>query len=540
MFYGAISTDIKKSSTLWANLPQWMFLAVQRTNSITEYIFENTRVLGIEQQQLSNSPEGDAYTFSYQCEDEDKLKKHVKNVAHCIQMAYSWAREKGILKATDKEIDEEINNRLKKKEVRDKTRKFVDAEEFYRAIFVRIGVAFSDEAPIQYDYLIDAYADVGNIGDRIVLKSFRGSVIDESERAEAGAEFYKNAISVTQPNEPIVTEKTTDENSQFKRGEYDVKELATSQEIAVDQENMEQQPTKGAIIFIHYHLGIDADMIKKNPHLYAASKREFREIHDESLRFLKRSINGKSEFDSVHIVKVKRNADSMIFVESGKAMSTIWNACLNLTALLPEGSSIGICYTNKEEQLNRLKPKKGIPYKFDYFGNTVNLAARMCKMEWQYTVGSLYKTLVNKHSCRVAMCCAENEGGITKEDKIPNPINSGTRFQLPMETERIPRSVLNAGNSTDFIRVYSAHVIKGEELHVGDKVKFKYKGTEYEAVVTDLIDFLTVRVRVKNETQKRTKYIRLLTKVHGNKLTPLTVKKIDSSTYKGGFKLLKL
>ena len=191
MFYGAISTDIKKSSTLWANLPEWMFLAVQRTNIITEYISENTRVIGIEQQHLSNSPEGDAYTFSYQCEDEDKLKKHVKNVAHCIQMAYSWARMRGFLKATDKEIDEELNDRLKKKEIRDRdeTRKFVDAEEFYRAIFVRIGVAFSDEAPIQYDYLIDGYAGVGNVGDRIVLKSFRGSVIDESERAEAGAEF---------------------------------------------------------------------------------------------------------------------------------------------------------------------------------------------------------------------------------------------------------------------------------------------------------------------------------------------------------------
>ena len=250
MFYGAISTDIKKSSTLWANLPKWMFSAVQKTNNITEYIFENTRVLGIEQQQLSNSPEGDAYTFSYQCEDEDKLKKHVKNVAHCIQMAYSWARMRGFLKATDEEIDEELNDRLKKKEVRDETRKFVDTEEFYRAIFVRIGVAFSDEAPIQYDYLIDAYANVGNVGDRIVLKSFRGSVIDESERAEAGSEFYKNAIAVTQPDEPIVTEKTTDENSKFKRDGFpDIKELALAEDI-VDNPNMEQQETTGAIIFI--------------------------------------------------------------------------------------------------------------------------------------------------------------------------------------------------------------------------------------------------------------------------------------------------
>ena len=145
--------------------------------------------------------------------------------------------------------------------------------------------------------------------------------------------FYKNAIAVTQPDEPIVIEKTTDENSEFKRGEYDVKELALAEDI-VTEPNMIKQATKGAIIFIHYHLGIDADMIKKNPHLYAASKREFREIHDESLRFLKKA---KGLEDKVHIVKVKRNADSMIFVEPPKAISSLWNACLNLTALLPEG-----------------------------------------------------------------------------------------------------------------------------------------------------------------------------------------------------------
>lgn len=526
MFYGAISTDIKKSSTLWANLPEWMFEAVQRTNNITEYIFQNTRVPDIDQQQLSNSPEGDAYTFSYQCEDEDKLKQHVKNVAHCIQMAYSWARMRGFLKATDEEIDEEISN--------DETRKFVDAEEFYRAIFVRIGVAFSDEAPIQYDYLIDAYADVGNVGDRIVLKSFRGSVIDESERAEAGAEFYKDAISITQPDEPIVTEKTTEQNSKFVRAGYDVKELALAEDL-VTEPNMNKQPTTGAIIFIHYHLGIDAEMIKKNPHLYAASKREFTEIHDESLRFLKR-VKGLEE--KVHIVKVKRNADSMIFVDL-PTISTLWNACLSLTALLPEGSSIGICYTKETKYLTRLKPTTGILYKFDYFGSTVNLAARMCKMEWQYTVGSLYKTLVNKHSCRVAMCCAENigYGKTTGWDDLDG---KNSQYNQPFKIEQIPASVLNAGKPTEKIRVLSAHVTKGEEIHVGDKVTFEDKNTTYEAVVTDLIDFLTVRVRVKNETQKRTKYIRKLTKVHGNKLTPLTVKKIDSSTYKGGFQLLKL
>lgn len=543
MFYGCISTDIKKSSTLWSNLPLWMFKAVMRTNNITEYIFENTRVIGIDQQHLSNSPEGDAYTFSYQCEDEEKLKKHVKNVAHCIQKAYSWARMRGFLKATDKEIDEDMN-RIDEKEVRDKTRKFVDTEEFYRAIFVRIGVAFSSEAPIQYDYVLDAYANVGSVGDRKLFKSLRGSVIDESERAEAGAEYYKGAISVTQPGEPIISEKTTDENSKFKRDGFpdvpDVKELALAEDI-VTNPNMEDESTIGVMMFIHYHFGIDAEALKKDPHLYAASKREFEEIHDKSLQFLKEEINGKKN-KYVHIVKIKRNADSMIFIERNgdtPAVSTIWNACLNLTAALPKGSSIGICVTNDKSELTRLKPTRGIPYKFDYFGNAVNLAARMCKMEWQYKVGTHYQTLANKHSCRVAFCFAENRGGIP-ESEMPNPINGKTKFHLPIEVEKIPRSVLNAGKSEDLIRVYSAHVIKGDEIHVGDKVTFKEDNTPYEGIVTDLLDFLSVRVRVKNERRKRKKYLRDLTKVHENNLTPLTVEKIDSSTYKGGFQLLKL
>ena len=540
MFYGAISTDIKKSSTLWSNLPLWMYKAVMRTNNITEYIFENTRVIGIDQQHLSNSPEGDAYTFSYQCEDEEKLKKHVKNVAHCIQKAYEMARKRGYLRYTDKDMKEPIkivkNNKVY---ITDEIKEFINSEEFYHAIFVRIGVAFSSEAPIQYDYVLDAYANVGSVGDRKLFKSFRGSVIDESERAEAGAEYYKGAISVTQPGEPIISEKTTDENSKFKRDGFpDVKELALAEDL-VTNPNMEKQETIGVMMFIHYHFGIDAEALKKDPHLYAASKREFEEIHDKSLQFLKEEINEKM----VHIVKIKRNADSMIFIERNDktpAVSTIWNACLNLTAALPKGSSIGICVTNNKNYLTRLKPTRGIPYKFDYFGDAVNLAARMCKMEWQYKVGTHYQTLANKHSCRVALCCAENDGTPSAGWGKDGTIGGSSKFHLPIEVEKIPRNVLNAGRPDDFIRVFSAHVIKGDEIHVGDKVTFKEDNTPHEGIVTDLLDFLSVRVRVKNERRKRKKYLRDLTKVHGNNLTPLTVEKIDSSTYKGGFQLLKL
>ena len=69
MYYGAISTDIRKSSTNWNLFPEWMQKAVNYTNNITEFVFNDTNLFnGII---LPNSPEGDAYTFYYQHENKD-------------------------------------------------------------------------------------------------------------------------------------------------------------------------------------------------------------------------------------------------------------------------------------------------------------------------------------------------------------------------------------------------------------------------------------------------------------------------------------
>ena len=38
MYYGAISTDIRKSSTNWNLFPEWMQKAVNYTNNITEFM----------------------------------------------------------------------------------------------------------------------------------------------------------------------------------------------------------------------------------------------------------------------------------------------------------------------------------------------------------------------------------------------------------------------------------------------------------------------------------------------------------------------
>ena len=85
MYYGAISTDIRKSSTNWNLFPEWMQKAVNYTNNITEFVFNDTNLFnGII---LPNSPEGDAYTFYYRHENKDDLIKGMKTVASVLQLA---------------------------------------------------------------------------------------------------------------------------------------------------------------------------------------------------------------------------------------------------------------------------------------------------------------------------------------------------------------------------------------------------------------------------------------------------------------------
>ena len=112
-YYAAISTDIKKSSTLWNNLPQWMFQAVMHTNNITEFVFNQMNSDKITKQIiLPNSPEGDAYTMYFEADDQNALKDFVLNMAHVLQMSYKKARDAGPLSANDGDIDKELENQL--------------------------------------------------------------------------------------------------------------------------------------------------------------------------------------------------------------------------------------------------------------------------------------------------------------------------------------------------------------------------------------------------------------------------------------------
>ena len=136
MFFAALATDIKKSSTIWANLPTWMLLAVNRTNNITEYIINMTKKDNITQYILPNSPEGDAWTVMYSCEDQEELKKHVKHVAHFLKYTYYLARDKGVLSASFEDIEEELSEKYPKQEdekEKETTREFIYSKLFFNA-----------------------------------------------------------------------------------------------------------------------------------------------------------------------------------------------------------------------------------------------------------------------------------------------------------------------------------------------------------------------------------------------------------------------
>jgi len=485
MYFGAISTDIKKSSTLWSNFPAWMKLAVMYTNNITEYVFNKTELEGVQQLQLPNSPEGDAYTFFYQCEDQDKLIKHVKHVGHILQNVYRVARDRNILRMTDEAIDGNIKNKL--------NIDFVKKQEFFHAVFVRIGIAFSDIAPIEYTYTVGQTYE-----DTHVFKSYWESVIAESERAESKGAPYKDGIGVTQEGAKVIKEDTTDENSRFMVEEESIKidgesvslpiESIALAEAVYGRQRSDDEPVNGYMIFIHYHLHIQWEDVQRDTHLYRPMVEEFRQVHEQTKITMENDFPGK-----LHLVKVKRSSDSMFFLDlnvtkkntNGWKMnpqpSTVWKRCLQLASHLPTGSSIGISYTcgnsssaTPSGSLNRVVDREKFQgySRIDFFGDCVNLAARMAGVDWCYKT-EMFKSGKNDHKSRVALCNADNTNKGWKFWKLGEgnrPGASTSKFITPIFLEDIPRETLNAG--TGHLRTISAHVYLGQNIQLGDEVKW--------------------------------------------------------------------
>ena len=543
MYFGAISTDIKKSSTLWMNYPLWMKNAVKRTNNITEYVFKITEKEGITQKQLPNSPEGDAYTFLYECGNQDKLIEHVKRVGHVLQNVYRVARERNILRLPDEEA---IRDNLKEAITnKDETVTFLMSEEFYSAIYVRIGVAFSDIAPIEYAYEVGT-----NYNNKYIYKSYWESVIAESERAEAHGAPYKDGIGITQENSKVVEEKSTSDNSTFTVSEtlngeaipFPIESIALTKAV-YDRERSDDEKVNGYMFFIHYKLHLTWEDVLKEPHLYQSMLKEFEDVHNDAQDTM------KEYFGNIELVKVKRSSDSMFYLPielKGKkqvspAPSTVWNKCLLLASHLPCGSSIGICFTAGKStptgMLNKVtdKEKFGGYKRTDFFGDCVNLAARMAGTDWSYNTGK-FKTQTNDHKSRVAMCNADQTTKGWEMWKVSSP-GTKNNFLTPFLLEDIPRKNLNAGSGA--LRTISAHVYLGDNIQVGDEVTWEEKDERKKGRVTR-VDYLTATIELENNdlVRKNITYLEKVQKAPLKKIAPPLPKK-KNEVLKGGLAPLK-
>lgn len=182
MYWGAISTDIKKSSVNWNNAPEWMQTAVQFHNKIitqTVLYWKEKNEDKVKITKLPNSPEGDAFTFLFNHQKEFVLRSFVTRVAFDIQYLMALYRDKDGSKIN---MDcRDIKLCIKNEDIQEKFKNI----NYYGGIFIRIGMAFSDEAPMSYEY--------GRLRKELKTpketKSYRGSVIYMSEEGEKRAEY---------------------------------------------------------------------------------------------------------------------------------------------------------------------------------------------------------------------------------------------------------------------------------------------------------------------------------------------------------------
>lgn len=480
-YYAAISTDIKKSSVNWNELPEWMYIAVQRTNNITEDIVLGFGT-GIRAKLLPNAPEGDAYTYYFSHGDREELKKHVLTIGFTLQEAYKQAREKYITALKPDKIPVELKKKYNEDTVEYKSKlDEILSTEYYGAIYVRIGIAVSPSPPLQYSF------------NKLV--SFRGGVIDDSERAEAKGAPIKDGVGYTEKGKPV------EELTEYDGVEVDMANINTALlSWKYNAKNVTKARVKGTMCFVHYHFDIDEKVVEKSPHLYKYMQEEFKDLHDGANAILA-NVNAE-------LVKVKRSSDSMYYIPDTAQQSQIWKVCRLLVATLPKGSAVGLCYGQQGlTQITYNKKGDRRNGKHDYFGPVVNLAARMEFSEWGYDTLT-DRIDVNKHDNRLAMCWYGED----------IPLDCQNNIDKPYLVESVPLSALNAGTATEFLKIMSCHVLMGNPLQVGDEVYYDDDdGKEQQGKV---LSFSALYARIKLFRKGRyTTYVKsiLLAELRRNK-----------------------
>ena len=348
---------------------------------------------GVECGLLPNSPEGDAYTYWFKHGNMDELKEFVILLGTDIQKifdnvrkfggaAYGEIRRKILLK--DSELIEQLekegksDKKFTEKEQKEKfeTYKMFKKEEYFGGIFIRIGVAFSEEAPIPYTF--KRYRGTRFAPGVETSKSFRGGVICLSEKAEERADYklisrlkgeeievspvikecymekgerkfrdlfdddgneIQTSNVLKELNENKVTEPSVQRGGSLRRGsnvgfngtinafnalepEFDVddvvrerrKEILTAVEKELRKKTNNPDPVRGFCVFVEYERALKDKQVMKSPHLKKLIEQEYIDVHVKANKVVEKFLKDNNKDFRGGLVKQKRDSTSMFVI----------------------------------------------------------------------------------------------------------------------------------------------------------------------------------------------------------------------------------
>ena len=567
MYWAALSTDIKKSSVNWNGLPMWMEKAVQYHNIVLETCVDwhiaNT-INGTTVQLLPNAPEGDAYTYMFTNTSLKKLKQFVINLGIDIQYMLREVRRKENNNFLSLHKCDELIAAIKAENTENntehlwKTYNIFQTKKFYGGIYIRIGIAFSDNPPIPYTF--QRYRG-GNEGEK--SNSYRGSVISMAEKAEEKADYDFKSININNELQNVAVIKECymeDDTMKFKdvyepekkvSEESDVpcvkpapmnrqrknavtsieipigilqkttipksryKQRSPSASLSIEVNNAlvqkekqlvkeKAKDVKGFCVFVEYKQVLTDSLAIKNPYTKKLINDEYIDIHakaDECIRtFIE--INTINVFRG-GLVKQKRDSSSMFVILDNKSPTTIKNAKLlytklgQLLATLPSGSSIGVAYGSMKE-ITMKRDKEGTFT--DYFQESVNLAARMVMRDWSFST-SWGITENNAHKNRLAFTSKETKFS----EEVGNVLESS---KLPIILENVPLSALNAGGNETILCI-SSKFTGWKNLKIGDIVKFnRVSGYKIKVDKGDKFDIVRGKSTKMNIPRSQLTYVK--------------------------------
>ena len=411
MFYGVLATDIKKSSLNWNTFPRWMPRAVFETNERCKWVFDTFPLEDGTQFILPNSPEGDANYFFFESQNEHKLKEHIKQFALRLQFMMSLARN-DVLTIENKK--QHIEDKLNENTIFDLYSYYKDPPEFFGSIYIRIGIAVSHNKPYQYTFN--------------ALSSYRGGVVQRADEANERASYDKGYA--------MTTDNIQYENSDTLQYPNQLEELYKKEKWKSYEQSGQ---CSGMIVFIHYAFGITPGMTETNETFESCMSDEFDKYHNESTELIHR-------FGGT-LVKIKSDGSSMYYINQTGKIVEFFEACNHLCSMLPKGSSIGISQGNDIHEIKY--PRK------DYFGKTVNIAARLHHNKWSYETPS-GRSIENSFENRIAFGSDDDDTINTLQQKIDKPYT----------IDCIPKRVLNVGETGTFT-VISRKIQKSNIYHKG-------------------------------------------------------------------------